>query len=110
MKADDLRNEIIAQTREWEQAQAGSRPEFEAAEAATRAFAELDALMCEGKEPPPAAWAPGAAGGASGYALVKTADLANVLPRVEQQVTLTPWERSSVRRLREAVDDQEGTS
>jgi hypothetical protein len=38
--------------RAWEQAPFGSREEFEAAEAATRAAEELDRAMCEGAHPP----------------------------------------------------------
>lgn len=40
---------------EWEQAPPGSRQEQEAAEAATRAAAELDAALCDGA-PLPVPW------------------------------------------------------
>jgi hypothetical protein len=36
--------------------------------------------------------------------LVRASDLELILPRVEQQVTLTPYERNAARRLREAAD------
>jgi hypothetical protein len=75
MKADDLRSEIIAQTEKWEQAEWHSPAEHKTAEAATRAFAELDALMREGREPPPAEWMPSAAGLSGTYVVVQTADI-----------------------------------
>jgi hypothetical protein len=59
MKADELLAETSAQITEWEQTAPLSRPEHEAAEAFTRAFAELDALMKDGTELPPAAWMEG---------------------------------------------------
>jgi hypothetical protein len=105
MRADDLRAETIAQITEWERTEPRSRPEHEAAEAFTRSFAELDALMREGKEPPPSAWAPGIGGMSTDYMLVKISDVSEVLPRVEHQVSLTPWEKAAVRRLREATDE-----
>jgi hypothetical protein len=105
MKADDMLAEARAQITEWEETEPRSNPEHQAAEAFTRAFAELDALMCEGKEPPPSAWAPGAGGMSGGYMLVSVSDLAAVLPRVEHQLTLVPGELSAARRLRDAVDD-----
>lgn len=75
MKGDDLRAEANANLVEWEQAEPRSRAEHEAAEAFTRAWAELDALMREGKEPPPAVWVPNAAILSGAYAVVRVADL-----------------------------------
>jgi hypothetical protein len=103
MKADEKLAEVRTQITEWEETEPRSNPEHQAAEAFTRAFAELDVLMCEGKEPPPSAWAPGVSM-AGDYMLVKVSDMADVLPRVEHQISLTPWEKASVRRLREATD------
>jgi hypothetical protein len=105
VKADDLRNEVNAQMLEWEQTEPRSRPEHEAAEAFTRAWAELDALMRDGREPPPAPWAPGVHGLPGTYILVLARDVGRVLERMENQVTLTPYEKAAARRLRESVDD-----
>jgi hypothetical protein len=105
MRADDLRAEIIAQITEWERTEPRSRPEHEAAEAFTRAFAELDMLMREGSQPPPADWIPSAQGSAGVYMVVQTHDVETVLGRVEHQVTLDPYEKASVKRLRAGTDE-----
>jgi hypothetical protein len=96
---NDLRSEIIDRTKDWEAADTGSRREFEAAEAATRAFAELDAGLSDGVMDLPDAWRH------PGWVLVKTADLDQVLPRVEHQMTLTPYEQAAVKRLAAAAKE-----
>jgi hypothetical protein len=100
VKADDLRNEVNAQMLEWEQTEPRSRPEHEAAEAFTRAWAELDALMREGKESPPLEWANNVVllGGT-----VQVRDIELILERVKHQVTLTPYEKAAVARLESAA-------
>ena len=37
--------------------------------------------------------------------LIRASDLEVILPRVEKQITLTPYEKNVVRRLRKAVED-----
>ena len=85
---------------DWEQASSISA-ETEAAERATGSAAALDYHMCHAGRLP-AAWLEGRTG-LIGQAI---ADLDRVLPRVENQVTLTPLEKAAVKRLREAVDNE----
>lgn len=97
--ANDLRDEIRDRTKDWEDAEGGSRREFESAEAMTRAWAELDAGLTDGTMELPYAWEQ------HGWLWVKADDLERVLPRVEKQMTLTPLEKSAVERLRAATDN-----
>jgi hypothetical protein len=105
VKADDLRNEVNAQMLEWEQTEPRSRPEHEAAEAFTRAWAELDALMREGKESPPLEWMVYAVPLGSTYTVALVRDIELVLERVKNQVTLTPYEKAAVARLVSAAGE-----
>jgi hypothetical protein len=88
---NDLRDEINDRTRDWEEAEGGSRREFEAAEAATRAWSELNTGLTEGTLLIPDAWISAASR--------MIADLELIMPRVEHQLTLTPEERAAVKRL-----------
>jgi len=85
---------------DWESASTISA-ETEAAERATGSAAALDYHMShQGRLP--AAWLEGRTG-LTGKAV---SDIDLILPRVENQVTLTPYERAAVKRLREAVDTE----
>lgn len=101
MKSDELLAETMAQITEWEQAEPRSRVEHEAAEAFTRAFAELNAGLRDGTLTPPSGWVPVP----SSTMLVTVSDMELILPRVEHQQTLNGLERNAVRRLRNTVDD-----
>lgn len=98
--ANDLRDEIRDRTKDWEDAEGGSRREFESAEAFTRAWAELDAGLTDGTMDLPYAWEH------EGWIMVKAADVKAVLPRVEKQITLLPGEKSAVERLQAAVAER----
>jgi hypothetical protein len=84
MRADDLRNEVNAQMVEWEQAEPRSRPEHEAAEAFTRAWAELDALMRDGG-PGPVKWEISRPMLPATFAVVQTDDLEMVVDWVRRR-------------------------
>lgn len=97
LSANDLRDEINDRTKDWEAA-TDSRRELEAAEAATRAWSELDTGLSDGTMDLPDAWRH------PGWVLVKTDDLKRVLPRVEKQMTLTPLEQAAVKRLQAVAE------
>lgn len=98
LSPNDLRSEINDRTKDWENAR-DSRRELEAAEAATRAWSELDAGLTEGVMDLPDAWLH------PGWVMVQARDLKHALPRVEHQKTLTPVEKSAVERLRAAAGE-----
>lgn len=100
LSPNDLRDEINDRTKDWEAAQ-DARRELEAAEAATRAWSELDAGLTDGTMDLPDAWQH------EGWIWVKSADVSRVLPRVEKQMTLTALEKSAVERLAAAVAEGE---
>lgn len=104
--ANDLRDEIRDRTKDWESADLHSRREHEAAEAATRAFAELDAGLTDGTMDLPSAWEAASLHLADWGMIVATRDIERLLPRVEDQVTLTPIERAAVERLQAAVRER----
>ena len=101
LSPNDLRDEINDRTKDWEDAEGGSRREFEAAEAVTRAWAELNAGLTDGTMDLPVAWVH------PGWVPVQVSDLKQVLPRVEKQMSLLPGERAAVTRLQDAVKDGE---
>lgn len=96
---NDLRDEINDRTKDWERADPHSRREFDAAEAATRAWSELDAGLTEGTMELPDAWL-------SSFLAALARDVTLIMPRVKDQMTLTPDERSAVNRLIEAAREQ----
>lgn len=84
---------------DWEEAPAGSRRESEAAERATGAAAALDYWMLH-QGTLPVAWLEGR----KAFISQVFKDVEMLMPRVEHQVTLNPYEKAAIKRLREAAE------